>query len=53
MRPPLEGVSDQAGQCGRSWRVAALRGAADRADPAPRLGRHRARSHLASGLERL
>ncbi len=51
--PPLEkrgGAPDQAGQCGRTRGVAALRVAADRADPAPRLGRHPARPNFTSGL---
>ena len=44
------GAPDQAGQCGRSRRVAALRVAGERADPAPCLGRHPARRNFTSGL---
>src|SRR5207247_9402976 len=41
---------DQAGQCGRSWCVAALRAAGERADPSPCLERHPARPNFAPGL---
>ena len=45
------GAPDQAGQCGRSRRVAALRVApGQRADPAPCLERHPARPNFTSGL---
>jgi hypothetical protein len=44
------GAPDQAGQCGRSRCVAALRAAGGRADPAPCLVRHPARPNFASGL---
>src|SRR5205809_4735100 len=50
IRPSPEGAPDQAGQCGRSRCVAALRAAGERADPAPCLERHPARPNFAPGL---
>ena len=43
------GAPDQAGQCGRLRRVVELPAAAERADPAPCLGRHPARPNFTSG----
>jgi hypothetical protein len=51
IRPSSEGAPDQAGQCGRSRCVAALRAAGERADPAPCLERHPARRNFTSGLQ--